>query len=206
MTFTALLTASRHRATTLLLPLMLGTAAPVLAQQVPAAPGNAIRLSPEDQDRGLNGVQRNFWFSTSSGSKDDYQNAGFFGQRLRPYLTDEQALASLNRYRRQRWLFLGERAVFVGAAGLYAQQVFSADEAQYFNNTQKVAVGVALGSLLANALITRRTNQHFMRAVDGQNASSPSARRMGMERAMPNLLGVTAPTGRPQLLVGWTLR
>ncbi|MCC3157777.1 hypothetical protein LJ737_11055 [Hymenobacter sp. 15J16-1T3B] len=202
MTSTALLKPLRNSAAAFFL--LFGAAAPAMAQQTPVNPGTSIRLSPEDQDRGLNGVQKNFWFTTGSG--EQYKNAGFFGQRLRPYLTDEQAVASLDRYRRQRWLHLAERAVFVGSAGLYAQQAFSADKPQYFNTTQKAAIGVAVVSLISNAFITRNTNQHFLRAVEAQNATSPAARRMGMERAMPDLLGVTAPTGRPQLLVGWTLR
>ncbi|GAB2950191.1 hypothetical protein GCM10027048_14240 [Hymenobacter coalescens] len=204
MTFSALLTPRRGRHVAAFFSLALLGTTPAFAQQPAASPAPTIRLSPEDFDRGLNGVQKNFWFTTGSG--EDYQNAGFFGQKLRPHLTDEQALASLDRYRRQRWLHLAERAVFVGAAGVYAQQVFSRDEPQYFNNTQKVAIGAAVVSLLSNTLITRHTNQHFMRAVEAQNATLPAARRMGLERAKPDLLGVTAPTGRPQLLVGWTLR
>ncbi|WP_345222319.1 hypothetical protein [Hymenobacter koreensis] len=162
-------------------------------------------MAPEDAERGLNGVQKNFWFST--GSSQEFQSAGFFGQRLRPYVSDDaQALESLNNYRRQKWLFLGERFVFLGAAGLYSQQVLAGDERQYFNTTQKIAIGLAVGSLLSNALITRNTNRHLQRAVDAHNATLPAARRMGLDRAMPNMLGVTAPTGRPQLLVGWSLR
>lgn len=204
MTSTALLNPLRRRAAAFLLPLLAGAAAPALAQQhpAPATPATDLRLSPEDQDRGLNGVQKNFWFSTGG---EDYKNAGFFGQRLRPYLTDEQAIASLDRYRRQRWLHLSERLVFVGAVGLYGQQVLSADKPQYFNNAQKAAIGVAAACLISNALITRHTNQHFIRAVEGQNATSPAARRMGVQQVLPNFLGLTAPTGRPQLLVGWTL-
>ena len=173
------------------------------AQQAP----RPIHLSPEDQQRGLNGVQKNFFFTTGDGSTEaEYKNAGFFGQRLRPYLTDEQAIASLDRYRRQRWLHLSERLVLVGAVGVYAQQVLSGNEQQYFNNTQKVAIGVAAACFISNALITRHTNQHFIRAVEGQNATSPAAHRMGMRQVLPTTFGVTAPTGRPQLLVGWTLR
>jgi hypothetical protein len=188
-----------------LLPfLALGTTAPVFAQISPR-PSSFIRLSPEDAERSLNGRQKNFWFAL--GNSGDYQNAGFFGQRLRPYLAgDTEALERLNDYRRQKWLFLGERFVFVGAAGLYAQQVLAGDKQQYFNNTQKAAIGVAVGSLLANALITRNTNQHFIRAVEGHNATLPAARRIGLNSVVPTMLGVTAPTGRPQLLVGWTLR
>lgn len=206
MTLSALLTPSRRRrATAFLLPAVVGIA-PALAQQPAAKPTNSpeIRLSPEDLDRGLNGVQKNFWFRTDENG--EYQNAGFFGQRLRPYLTDQEALASLDRYRRQRWLHLGERTVFVGAVGVYAQQVLSGDKQQYFNNVQKAAIGVAVVSLISNTFITRHTNQHLMRAVEAQNATLPAARRMGLERMKPDLLGLTAPTGRPQLLVGWTLR
>lgn len=174
------------------------------AQQLTLPEGH-IRLSPEDASRGLNGLQKNFWFA--QGNSANYQNAGFFGQRLRPHIKDDaQALASLNRYRRQKWLFLSERLVFVGALGLYSQQVLARDERQYFNNPQKAAIGVAVGSLLANALITRNTNQHFMRAVEAHNATLPAALRIGMKRIKPDLLGVVAPTGQPQLLVGWTLR
>ncbi|WP_162910843.1 hypothetical protein [Hymenobacter oligotrophus] len=196
--------APRSRRFALSLPLALGLAG-VAHAQAPKKPVQYIKLSPEDQDRGLNGRQKNFWFAT--GNTEDYQNAGFFGQRLRPCVAhDAEALASLNRYRRQKWMLLGERAVFMGAAGVYAQQVLSGDEQQYFNNTQKVAIGVAIGSLLSNALITHRTNEHFIRAVEAHNATLPSARRMGFMQVKPDVLGVTAPTGRPQLLVGWTLR
>ncbi|RTQ53249.1 hypothetical protein EJV47_00470 [Hymenobacter gummosus] len=206
MTFSALLAPSRRRrAAAFLLPALV-SAAPALAQQPAAKPSNTpdIRLAPEDQDRGLNGVQKNFWFRTDESG--EYKNAGFFGQRLRPYLTDQEAISNLDAYRRQRWLHLSERLVFVGAAGVYAQQVLATDKPQYFSNVQKAAIGVAVVSLLSNTFITRHTNQHFMRAVEAQNATLPAARRMGLDRVKPDLLGVTAPTGRPQLLVGWTLR
>ncbi|KAA9338700.1 hypothetical protein F0P96_07720 [Hymenobacter busanensis] len=193
------------RRTALSISFALALSSPVLAQESAPQQPATIRLSPEDVERGLNGPQKNFWFAT--GASQEYQNAGFFGQRLRPYISDDaEAVANLNRYRRQKWLYLGERFVFLGALSLYGQQVLAKDEWQYFNNTQKAAVGVAVGSLLANALITRHTNQHFVRSVEAHNATLPAARRMGMERALPNLLGVTAPTGRPQLLVGWSLR
>jgi hypothetical protein len=188
----------------LTLPMALCLGSTAYAQQ-PQAPADFIRISPEDAGRGLNGVQKNFSFAL--GNSLDYQNAGFFGQRLRPYVQpNSEALASLNRYRRQKWLFLTERLVFVGALGVYSQQVLAGDEQQYFNNPQKAALGVAVGSLLANALISRHTNQHFLRSVETHNATLHSARRIGMERVKPSLLGVTAVMGRPQLLLGWTLR
>ncbi|MBX0291255.1 hypothetical protein K3G63_12450 [Hymenobacter sp. HSC-4F20] len=167
-----------------------------------------IRLSPEDQQRGLNGVQKNFFFTTGDGSTEkEYQSAGFFGQRLRPYLAgNEEALDNLNRYRRQKWMYLAERLTFVGAVGLYSQQVLSLDEKQqYFNGTQKVAAGIALGSLLSNIFISRNTNSHFQRAVEAHNAGLPAARTGAVLR--PSAVGLTASaTGRPLLALTWNLR
>lgn len=206
MTFAALLPSVRpSRLVAFLLP-SLACTAPAWAQQPAPRTGAApteVRLAPEDADRGLNGVQKNFWFRTSDDGQ--YQNAGTFGQHLRPYLTDAQAIASLDRYRRQRWLHIGERAVFVASLGVYAQQVFSADKPQYFNNTQKAMLGTAVVSLIANSFITRHTNQHFIRAVEAQNGSLPSARRTGWQQLRPTTLGLTALAGRPQLALGWTL-
>lgn len=183
---------------------LLGSAAH--AQQAPTS----IQLSPEDQGRGLNGIQKNFYFATTASPKDDdYQNAGFFGQRLRPYLAaNPEALASLNSYRRQKWLFLAERAVFVGAAATYGAQVFSKGEARYFSSPQRVTIGIAAVSLLSNVFITRHTNEHFVRAVESYNGSLPSARRQGlMQRVAPSGIGVAvAPTGQPQLALRWQLR
>ena len=166
-----------------------------------------LRLSPEDQGRGFNGSQKNFYFAPEGST--DYENAGFFGQQLRPYLAgNAQALDHLNRYRKQKWLFLAERLTFVGAVGLYGQQVLATEgEQQYFNNTQKVAIGVAAASLLANVFINRNTNTHFQRAVDAHNAGAPSAHRGAFQRLAPTGIGLAAaPTGQPQLALRWILR
>jgi len=173
------------------------------AQQRALSP---IRLSPEDKERGLNGVQKNFYFVTDTVS--DYQNAGFFGQKLRPYLaSNPEALAYLNDYRRQKSLFLAERFVFVGAVGLYGQQILAGDEKQYFNNTQKVAAGVAIVSLISNAFISRNTNTHLQRAVETHNSMLPSARHSYLWRLRPTTVGLAATsTGRPLLALGWKLR
>ncbi|GAB3233792.1 hypothetical protein GCM10027346_22170 [Hymenobacter seoulensis] len=168
-----------------------------------------IRLSPEDKERGLNGVQKNFFFTTGYSTTDaDYRSAGFFGQRLRPYLAgNQEALDNLNRYRRQKWLFLAERLTFVSAVGLYSQQVLSLDEKQqYFNNTQQVAAGVALASLLSNIFISRNTNSHFQRAVESYNAGAPAARH-GALQLRPTSVGLAASrTGKPMLALSWSLR
>jgi hypothetical protein len=170
-----------------------------------------IKLSPEDQNRGLNGVQKNFYFATKEDPTDnDYQNAGFFGQRLRPYLKDNaEALDNLNSYRRQKWLFLGERLVFVGGVATYGAQVLSGDgDQRYFSNPQKVTLGIIGVSLLSNIFITRHTNEHFERAVNAYNAGQPAAHRTGsvLQRLAPSGIGVAAPTGQPQLALRWQIR
>lgn len=173
------------------------------AQQTPTI----LRLSPEDQGRGLNGSQKNFYFAPQG--TNEYQNAGFFGQRLRPYLAgNTQALEHLNSYRQQKWLFLAERLTFVGALGFYGQQVLAGEgEQRYFSNPQKVAIGVAAASLLANVFISRNTNTHFQRAVEAHNASWPAARGGLFQRLSPAAVGLTAaPTGQPQLALRWNLR
>lgn len=173
------------------------------AQQAPTI----LRLSPEDQGRGLNGSQKNFYFAPQGST--DYQNAGFFGQRLRPYLAgNEQALDHLNSYRRQKWLFLTERLTFVGALGFYGQQVLAGEgEQRYFSNPQKAAIGVAAASLLANVFINRNTNTHFQRALEAHNAGMSSAHRGVFQRLAPTGVGLTAaPTGQPQLALRWSLR
>ncbi|SES85620.1 hypothetical protein [Hymenobacter actinosclerus] len=198
----ALLRQSRHFAA--LLVCLLGLASGVHAQQT-----GPIRLAPDDQQRGLNGVQKNFYFSLSQNPAEaDYQSAGFFGQRLRPYLAGEpDALAALNRYRRQKTLFLAERLVFVGAVGLYGQQVLAApDRQQYFNNTQKVAIGVAAASLLSNIFVSRNTNTHFQRAVEAHNAGRTASRTGLLRQLQPHAVGLGASaTGRPLLALSWQL-
>ncbi|MCC2548290.1 hypothetical protein LJY25_17710 [Hymenobacter sp. BT175] len=193
-----------HRLLIILTALLICFGFKATAQTAPAAT-TTISLSPEDQERGLNGVQRNFFFRTSS--EGEYQNAGYFGQRLRPYLAgDEDALNNLNNYRRQKWLHLGERVVFISSVLVYSQQVLAKDEQQYFNSVQKVAVGVAVTSLLSNVFITRNTNNHMIRAVEAHNGSLPAARRV-FQRLAPTGVGLAvAPTGQPQLALRWSLR
>jgi hypothetical protein len=200
-------TFARLRHLALLLPLVILTLT-ARAQQVP---NTIIRLSPEDQTRGLNGVQKNFFFSTGLGTskEDDYKSAGFFGQRLRPYLAgNQEALTELNNYRRQKWMFLAERLTFVGAVGLYGQQVLAKTEVQqYHNNTQKVAAGIAAASLLSNIFISRHTNEHFQRAVEAHNAGMPAARTGALQTLRPSTVGLTASQwGQPLVALSWNLR
>ncbi|WP_210513617.1 hypothetical protein [Hymenobacter terricola] len=175
---------------------------PALAQQAPAA----VRLLPEDAERGLNGPQHNFDFLAPGTTGNNYQTAGFFGQKLRPYLAgNAEALAHLDEYRRQKTVFLIDRLVAVGAFGLYGQQILAGDERQYFNNTQKVAIGVFAASVLATVFINRNTNSYLQKAVTSYNAGI--ARGGLWPRLRPTAIGMgAAPTGQPVLALRWALR
>ncbi|MBF9222615.1 hypothetical protein [Hymenobacter ruricola] len=173
------------------------------AQQAPAT----IRLHPEDAERGLNGPQHNFEFLPPGVGGEAYQSAGFFGQKLRPYLAgNAEALASLDQYRRQKTIFLVDRVVAVGSFGLWGQQILIGDERQYFNNTQKVALGVFATSILATLFINRNTNTYMKRAVQAYN-DAPPAHGSLWPRLRPSGVGLgAAPTGQPLLALRWAVR
>ena len=186
---------------------LLAFAGPARAQ--PTAPAT-IRIQPEDLERGLYGPQHNFFFlPPGAAGEDRYVNAGFFGQKLRPYLgTNAEALRSLADYRRQKTLFLVDRLVAVGSLGLYGAEVFAKNgEAQYFNGTQQVAAGLFVASLLATIAINRNTNEHLQQAVAAYNNGLPGAHGSWWRRLPPSRAGVRlAATGQPLLAVGWALR
>ena len=186
-----------------------GTAAAValtsfaaLAQQGPAT----IRLLPEDAQRGFNGHQHNFYFLPPGQTGENYQSAGFFGQRLRPYLAgNAEALSRLDDYRRQKTFFLLDRMVAVGALGVYGGLVFEKDKfPQYTSTPQLVAGGFFVGSLLTTLFINRNTNSHFQHAVEAYNAGK--SRSAIPVRLRPSALGVglnAGPGGGPTLALGW---
>ena len=182
----------------------------VAAQAQQAAPAT-IRLQPEDLRRGLNGMQRNFFFLPPGVTGENYKGAGYFGQRLRPYLAgNTEALDNLDHYRRQKRLFLLERLVFLSSVGLYGEQVLArgSGDLQYSNPTQRVAVGVAVTCLVANIFISRNTNTHFQRAVESYNANVDGSRRGShWQRAQPTTIGLNCtPQGQPLLALSWSLR
>ncbi len=180
-------------------------AGPAKAQTAPAT----IRLLPEDAARGRVSYQHNFYFLPPGVGGEDYQNAGYFGQKLRPYLgTNAEALQNLNNYRRQKTLFLIDRLVAVGALGVYASQVFAKDgEQQYFNTTQQVTGGLFVASLLATLVINRHTNEHLQRAVAAYNAGLPGTHGAWWRQLRPSTAGLRpAATGRPLLALSWALR
>ncbi len=172
------------------------------AQQGPAT----IRLLPEDAQRGFNGHQHNFYFLPPGQTGENYQSAGFFGQKLRPYLADNtEALSRLDDYRRQKTFFLLDRVVAVGALGVYGGLVFEKDKfPQYASTPQLVAGGVFVGSILTTLFINRNTNSHFQHAVEAYNAGKSRTSVPGQLR--PSTLGVglnPGPGGGPTLALGW---
>ncbi|MFD1871302.1 hypothetical protein [Hymenobacter bucti] len=176
------------------------------AQQ--AAP-TTIRLSPDDLERGRHGSQERFFFlPPGKTGEDNYQSAGFFGQKLRPYISSSPtAVAELNRYSRQKTLYLIDKGLLVGSVILYASQVFRKDEAQYLSSTQQVAAGVAVVSLVATLFINRNTNEYFKQAVDNYNSDLPAGRRGALwPRLRPSGLGVAATAqGAPVVALRWQL-
>lgn len=175
---------------------------PTLAQQAPGS----VRLLPEDEARSLGGPQHNFDFLAPGASGDTYQTAGFFGQKLRPYLAgNAEALAHLGEYRRQKTFFLIDRLVAVGSFSLYGQQILAHGDRQYFNSTQQVAIGMFTTSLVASIFINRNTNSHLQRAVKSFN--NDVAQGGNWQRLQPAAIGfATAPTGQPLLALRWALR
>lgn len=173
------------------------------AQQVTPT---TIRLLPEDQERGQYGHQQNFYFLPPGKTGEDYQNAGFFGGKLRPYLTgNTAALTALNSYKRQKTLYLVDKALLVGAVGLYGSQVFSHGDPVYFNGAQQAAAGVAVVSLLATIFINRHTNEYLKQAVDTYNAAPPAGHSSVWPKLRPTSVGVTARNGCPSLALRWRL-
>lgn len=206
MSFSSLKTSSAWLVQAFLVVGLLGGGRAARAQQ--AAP-TTIRLQPEDLARGLNGAQHNFYFLPPGATGENYLSAGFFGQKLRPYLAgNSAALTHLADYRRQKTQFLVDRLVLVGAVAVYGQQVLSDDKQQYFNSAQQVAIGVAAASLVATIFINRNTNRYLQQAVEAYNEDAGAGRHGGLwQRARPSNLGVQCtPAGQPLLALSWSLR
>jgi len=203
---------SRGRLTRWFTPVLVVTAlasfssASAQAQQVPAL--STIRLSPEDLERRGQGVQQNFFFLPPGKTGEAYQSAGFFGQKLRPYISSSpEAVADLNKYRRQKTLYLIDRGLLLGSVAVYASQVFSHGDPVYFNSTQQVAAGVAVVSILATIFINRHTNEYLKQAVDDYN-TGPTAGRKGAlwPWLRPTGVGLAGTAqGQPVVALHWQL-
>ena len=168
---------------------------------------NTIRLQPEDLNRGQYNVQRNFYFLPPGATGENYVSAGFFGQKLRPYIqSNTQAVSELNHYRRQKIQFLADRGLLLASALVYGSQVFGHEDVTYLNNTQKVAIGGAAVALLGTIFINHHTNEYLRQAVDNYNADLPAARRgFRWQRLQPGAVGLSAAGGRPGLAFRWQL-
>jgi hypothetical protein len=182
-------------------------ATPLRAAAQTAAPAT-IRLQPEDLERGQYGTQHNFFFlPPGKTGEESYLSAGFFGQKLRPFLNNNQeALASLNAYKRQKTLYLADRALLVGSVLGYGAQVYNGGNAQYTSPGQIVAGGLFVTSLVATIFINRHTNEYLKQAVDSYNSDLPAARQGALRHLRPATYGLTAtPQGQPMLALGWQL-
>ncbi|MGI4835286.1 MAG: hypothetical protein ACRYFK_17665 [Janthinobacterium lividum] len=183
----------------------LATRTPAAAQA--AAPAT-IRLQPEDLQRGQYGPQQNFFFMPPGKTgEESYQSAGFFGQKLRPFLgNNQEALASLNAYKRQKSLYLADRALLVGSVLGYGAQVYNGGDPQYASAGQIVAGGLLITSLVATLFINRHTSEYLKQAVDSYNTDLPATRRGSLRQLRPASYGLAAtPQGRPVLALGWQL-
>ena len=185
--------------------LVAGTVSTSLAQSKPTT----IRLSPEDQERGQYGPQRNFFFlPPGKTGEDNYLSAGFFGQKLRPYISSSPtAVSELDNYRRQKTLYLIDKGVLLGSVIFYGSQVFKDGEAQYLRGSQQVAIGAAAVSLVATLFINRRTNDYLKQAVDTYNTDSPETKHgVRWQRLRPAGVGLGATAqGIPMLGLRWQL-
>ena len=168
-----------------------------------------IRLQPEDLERRQYGSQHNFFFlPPGKTAEEDYLSAGFFGQKLRPYLANNrEALDLLDSYKRQKTWFLADRVLLVGSAIGYAAQVFGDGDAKYTQPGQIVAGGLFVTSLVATLFINKHTNEYMLQAVDTYNAGLPGGSQGSLRRLRPTYVGLSAtPQGRPLLALGWRLR
>ena len=163
-----------------------------------------IRLTVEDEDRYFGGPTTNFHYYL--GASQQEKNAGFFGQHLRKdIISSPEAIAKLNKYRNYKIAYLAERTVFVTSVILYANEVLSGDDYTYFNDRQKVLVGVAAGSLLVNVLLSRKTNEHMRRAIGEYNAFATMQNQSGFHQFKPDNWSFGTVFDR-KMLPGFTLQ
>ncbi|MBK0401367.1 hypothetical protein I5M27_00115 [Adhaeribacter sp. BT258] len=186
---------------------------PAGTQTSPAKPAKPlayplISRTAEDVQRGNGGPTRNFYYYLGADQRE--KNAGFFGQHLRKDIAaSPEALQELNKYRNYKIGYLAERAVFVSAVILYANEVLQDEGYVYFNDRQKVYLGIAAGSLLVNVLILRNTNQHMLRAIDEYNAFATINNNSGFYKLKPSGFGFGTFYNRkvvPGLTLNWQLR
>ena len=168
----------------------------------------AIKLTAADENRYFGGPVVNFYYYL--GANQQEKNAGFFGQHLRKDISySPEALVQLNKYRNYKIAYLAERTVFVTTIILYAGQVLSGDNFTYFNDKQKVLIGVAAGSLLVNVLLARKTNEKMRRAIGEYNGFATLQNNSGYYKFKPDNWSFGTVYDRkmiPGLTLQWNLR
>jgi hypothetical protein len=172
-----------------------------------------VTLTLEDQKRDKGDAFRNYYYYL--GADQQERKAGFFGQHLRDDISGSaEAQKELNTYRNYKIAYLLERAIFVGAIIGYMSEVYQERGVEYFNDQQKVYIGIAGGSLLLNYIISRNLNQHMTRAIDEYNAFASTRNQSGFYRLKPSGLGIGAiktvnpgsAKAVPSLTLRWDLR
>ena len=178
--------------------------------KTPAKPGiyPLITLSAEDQEREGGGSQRNFYYTVGNDKQE--RNAGFFGQHLRKDIQNSpDALKELDKYRNHKTIYLTERIVFVSSLILYASEVWQERGASYFNDRQKVYIGLFGASVITHIIMSKKTNRHIFRAIDEYNTFATMRNNSGFYRAKPDNWGVGAVYGNkiiPGISLQWNLR
>ncbi|MFC5268994.1 hypothetical protein [Adhaeribacter terreus] len=167
-----------------------------------------ISRTAEDVQRGNGGPTRNFYYYLGADQRE--RNAGFFGQHIRKDVAaSPEALKELDKYRNYKIGYLVERTVFVSSVILYANEVLQDEGYVYFNDRQKVYLGIAAGSLLVNVLILRNTNQHMLRAIDEYNAFATIKNNSSFHKFKPSGFGFGTFYDRkvvPGITLNWQLR
>ena len=168
-----------------------------------------IDLDATDWPRGTHGWQTNFTYYV--GLDPAPHNAGFFGQRLRRDLTAMGGLApdvtlALNRYRRQKSLFLVERFLFVGTLMVSGADLINVNHS-LFPRSEAAFVGLAFASLVSNFWISRHSNAHLQRAVMDYQGSLIPQKSAGWAPHLRPAFGGVAPQrgGGVGVVVGWQL-
>ncbi len=192
------------------------TPAPTTAADKKAAEPQAfplVSLTLEDQKRGNGGTHRNFYYYLGGDLRE--RNAGFFGQKLRADISaSTDAMKELNMYRNYKIAYLLERAILVGSVIGYMSEVYQENGVEYFNDQQRVYIGIFGGCLLLNYLISRNVNQHMTRAIDEYNAFANTRNQTGFHQLKPSGFGFGAvrsynpanPAPVPGLNLRWNLR
>lgn len=145
------------------------------------------------------------------GADQRERKAGFFGQHLRKDIAaSPEALKELDKYKNYKFLHLVERGVFISGIIFYMSEVFHDTGRTYFNDKQKMAIGIIGGSLLVNILMRDKVDFYMHRAIDEYNAfATMHNNSSGFYKLKPDNWSLGATDGRkvlPGFSLQWNLR